>query len=473
MVAQNLFFHDFLNDESVPYGISCSALSYREGDHANPWRWALGRAFELELVVAGPDLELRVELLYPGFEQSVRVFVGEKPLGDIHLSEAKRRVPLRVLLPVGERLRLVPDLPGPSGRDQRELALCFGELKLIHGAMAQGKICAMPFTRKEIKGTGAFVPCCSPWLTQDYFGLEEGENSWNGPQARALRESILDGSYRFCRRELCQTQYFAYDELPALRSPAGEFVLSENNLRALQTGKLEMPEGPSAATITADPRCNLACPSCRTEKIVSLDNQGAARVSAAEMEVSGLSGNLARLRIAGDGEPLFSPFLRGLIQSLGNENFPALKIVELHTNGLFLDEKNLRGLEPGSKRINRVFVSIDAGDEETYKRVRGGAWQRLMRNLEWAAGQRKLGRFESLVLLFVYGRDNYGSMPAFARLANSLGVDAVYFSPVLDWERAGARNYDELAVHLPFHPEHEKFLAVTSPLRAMNGIFFS
>ncbi|MGZ3672619.1 MAG: radical SAM protein, partial [Bdellovibrionota bacterium] len=407
----------------------------------------LGAETRVEIAPHLQPLELRVAVR-AAHNQTINIY-----LGVVEVSPGKIVLPPSTSPTV---LRFRPSLWNQIGeiapQDQRPLGVCFTELKLLHGELAGGRICPMPFTRKEIRGSGPFVPCCSPWLTPEYFSLETGADSWNGPQAQALRESVLNGSYRYCRRDICQTSYFTYDQLPQLSNPEGEFYLSPRNLSATQTGSLLLPEGPSDAVITADTRCNLACPSCRTEKITSLDAEGAARIESAKKELQSIA--LRRLRIAGDGEPLFSPFLREVIQGL--DQYPELKIVELHTNGILLDEDCLRKLGPGSGKINRLFVSIDAATPETYKQVRGGDWDRLLKNLRWAGG---LG-LESFVLMFVYRRANFREMPLFVKLAKEVGADSACFSPFMPWERAGGLSYQDEAVHLPGHPDHEEFLAL-------------
>ena len=142
------------------------------------------------------------------------------------------------------------------------------------------------------------------------------------------------------------------------------------------------------------------------------------------------------------------------------------------SNGIFLEESVLSELRPGSDRINRVHVSVDAGDAETYALVRGGDWRRLERNLRWTSGERKRGRFESFVLLFVYRRENFRSMPAFARLGAELGADAVHFSPVQSWERAHL-DYERTAVHLATHPEHSEFAEIREKVIRCEGVTLS
>jgi hypothetical protein len=66
----------------------------------------------------------------------------------------------------------------------------------------QGKICATPFTRIDVL-EGASHLCCSSWLNTSVGDLStaaDWQEVWNSETAQAIRESIHDGSYRYCNR---------------------------------------------------------------------------------------------------------------------------------------------------------------------------------------------------------------------------------------------------------------------------------
>lgn len=456
-------------------------FSAPEGDGSAHWRWSLGKesSFSLPAHPKGYELRWRAKVPTLGSPRQLEIWWNGKKSGQFTVApnmafEGKLSLPPNTDCEVAFHSRECNSEDSPFvPEDERPLSLCFTQLDAFVGNFSQAKICPMPFSRMEVHGTESFVPCCSPWLTEEYHKLASGSDAWNGPQAQALRASVLDGDYRFCRRDLCQTKYPAWDELENFAVEQEEFHLSPATLAAMKEGNTILADGPSAMTLLSDPRCNLACPSCRPEKITSLSAEGEKKIAASAAQIAKISAGLNRMRLAGDGEALFSPFLRNLIKGLSPSTHPKLKIVELHSNGILLTEENLRELSPGSEFINRLLISVDAGTEDTYRKVRGGNWERLWNNLRWAGAERKKGRFEKFVLLFVYRRENFRSMLEFIRLAKSVAADEVYFAPLLPWERMAIGNYEEEAVHLPHHELHEEFLAVKGQIAQERDIFIS
>lgn len=248
-------------------------------------------------------------------------------------------------------------------------------------------------------------------------------------------------------------------ELAARQANPGELPISPTNLHALLAGVTELPEGPAALTVMGDPRCNLACGSCRPAPILheTPEITEAAQRTARLLAVHGK--NLRILKIAGDGEAFFSPFLRKTLASLRKVDFPKLEKVDILTNGLLFDQQALADLQPGAEFIRSLNVSLDAGDAGTYAKIRGGSWERLVANLNWMAAERARGRFDFLGLTYVLQAGNFRSLPAFLELARELAVDEVYISQLYPWERMRI-SFAAEAVHLPGHPLHAEFAQI-------------
>jgi radical SAM protein with 4Fe4S-binding SPASM domain len=60
--------------------------------------------------------------------------------------------------------------------------------------------CPNPFERFEIKVDGDVYCCCEGWLPKRLGNVFEQDlrEIWLGEAARAIRESVLDDSFRFC-----------------------------------------------------------------------------------------------------------------------------------------------------------------------------------------------------------------------------------------------------------------------------------
>lgn len=300
-----------------------------------------------------------------------------------------------------------------------------------------------------------FIPCCNDWLTDEFRKIPVGADPWNGPAAQELRRRLLKDDYSLCHIDRCKVKPVAIENL--VRSFEVEAPVSLKNRDAIADGKSEMPDGPTSLGIAQDSRCNLSCPSCRPHAITKLDVQSATATKDADVILERARPTIEILKLAGDGEVFFSLWMRGILQSINANDWPRLRLIQLLTNGTLFDEKADRELSPGTQFIRRVSVSVDAGDEETYARVRGGDWNRLMRNLEWMSGARQSGRFEYLQLNFTLRAENLASAKAFVELGRRLKVDNVKFTNFENWERSPLKWEDE-AVHRTTHPRHQEYL---------------
>ena len=215
----------------------------------------------------------------------------------------------------------------------------------------------------------------------------------------------------------------------------------------------EMPNGPTFLNINADIRCNLACPSCRKEKVVKVDSEQTSRLVEIENFINLHKGTLRRLQIS-NGEVFFSPWLRALVKKLNPIDFPKLTYVNVITNGLLFDAQTYQQLLPGIEYVKSVSVSMDAGDQETFQAVRGGDWDRLLCNLDWMADLRKQEKIKYLQCNFTVQKNNYQSIPAFLKIARSFAVDSIKFTALFDWDNM-AIDYQNHAVHLSSHPENK------------------
>lgn len=320
------------------------------------------------------------------------------------------------------------------------------------------QICSFPFTRMEL-GQKTYVPCCGAWLTEEYHKIPQGVDFWNGKPARKLRESLLDGSYKYCRKEVCGAA-MTDPEKPA----APHHLLTETMRQNILDEKIKLVEGPTSLSINVDPRCNLACASCRKGHVNTLTLKERAAMVHTRWMLRRHRKSLQDIKLSGNGEVFFSPWLKDLLKSLNKEKYPNLKSVFLLSNGLLFDQKMLDRLRPGSEFINKVSISVDAGTEEMYKRVRGGSWKKLLRNLQWMSEQRQKGRFSYINTTFTVRKENYQTLPEYVQLGLDLGLDRIKLLPLFDWHTMGISHKEE-AIHEPWHPEHHKFLEVWEKIK--------
>jgi hypothetical protein len=128
------------------------------------------------------------------------------------------------------------------------------------------KFCHLPFTHFSTGFKGETFPCvCPAWLPYSIGNVLEAESAdaiWNSDGAKEIRRSVLDGDYSYCSRTLCS--FIAAQQLPTKDS------ITDPVLRSyIETHATHIEEPPDFVELNHDPTCNLACPSCRTEIIVS------------------------------------------------------------------------------------------------------------------------------------------------------------------------------------------------------------
>src|SRR5262249_12815082 len=159
-----------------------------------------------------------------------------------------------------------------------------------------------------------------------------------------------------------------------------------------------------------DYSCNLACPSCRTKKIVAKPEKRAQLLQTANEAILPLLKNAGSVNITGSGDPFASHYFRYLLKKTADPEYTHLR-VHLQTNGVLLDEKAWTDLRLEG-RVDYILISLDASSESTYRIVRkGGDFQRLLQNLRFVAALRHENRIKHLRLDFVVQSRNFRDIP--------------------------------------------------------------
>ena len=365
------------------------------------------------------------------------------------------------------RSRLVPVLASqnhldrgdrPAARRAAEWALSLNQndlyaQRLYRRALGQpepdlaGRFCANPFDKLETHPKGKVYFCCPAWLPIPIgnLGTESADEIWNSETARDIRRSILDGSYRYCSRMHCP-------KITAGSLPKTVAVTNGEHRHMIASGQTRLARGPKRMVLNHDRSCNLSCPSCRTRLIVARKAEQAAMDGMADRVLGPLIANARKVHITAGGDAFGSAHYRHVLRSLSRARPPDLK-VDLQTNGLLMasswDELELDGL------VDALYVSIDAAQASTYKVVRrGGDFERLLDNLDFAARKRRDGRINYVRLDFVVQTLNFREMPAAVDLVERFGFDGLKFQMIRSWNTYGP---DEFAWHNIGSPEHPQF----------------
>lgn len=317
------------------------------------------------------------------------------------------------------------------------------------------KICPYPFSRHSL-GNPKFIPCCTSWFKSDYFKLDHSGNPWDSPAANELRQSILDGNFKYCNRDICHmplTDITHVDEVDDGESYIGPDVIQKiKNDEPLD--KIPM----TSIEIAIDNRCNLACKSCRKELITTPHKDAESNIFGLHILLRKYLPELRRISFAGYTEFFFTRWSRDLVKNLNKNNAPKLRGVSLLTNATLLDKKMYESMGEGFKNIKTINVSLDAGNGDTYKVLRGGNWERLVKNLEFISELRKNNEINSFIINMTIQINNLDSVDEFVALGERLGVDGIFISQLLNWSQVMALNFVEHAVHLPNHLDHHKYI---------------
>jgi len=340
-----------------------------------------------------------------------------------------------------------------------------------------GRFCPVPFERFDVLPNGGTHICCAAFMPVNVGNLffQDWHDVWNSKTAQAVRESIHDGSYRFCDKLKCPKFENGLVDIATLEEtqetnapvispavsdsdePADHFLTpTEMKEYAVNRSRL-LSEGPRMVNLSFDRSCNLACPSCRQDFNVAKAEERDRMLALAENRVLPMLEQAKIVVITGSGDPFASKAFRHIMRSLTPERFPNLQL-KIMTNAVLFTPAEWEKISHLHGRIHSVVVSIDAAEPETYSVLRrGGDWNRLMENLMFLGGLHREGAFSQFGLAFVVQAENWREMPDFVNLGKRVGASVVRFSPIENWGTYAAPDYAQQAVQFESHSEHEAF----------------
>jgi pyruvate-formate lyase-activating enzyme len=334
--------------------------------------------------------------------------------------------------------------------------------------------CAQPFTRFEVLGGGGergdVFFCCQNWITKSIGNMVEKpvEEVWNSKAARDIRRSILDGSFKYCRADLCP--YLQRVDGPVQRV---EDVTDARLLDIIRKELTIVPFGPSDVICCFDQSCNLSCPTCRTHLIMETAH-GEAILNIQKRLENEVMAEARLLYITGSGDPFGSPYFRHWLQTMKRSSMPKLERIDLHTNGLLWTKRIWESIPDETRTLIRsATISIDAATHETYAvNRRGGDFDTLLERLAFIGDLRKRGQLDYLEIHMTVQANNYREMLEFVALGRRHHCDRVAFHQMLDWGTFSPEEYSARAIQRPHHPEYAAFLAVLTDTRLDDPIVY-
>ncbi|MFH1746826.1 MAG: radical SAM protein [Planctomycetota bacterium] len=231
---------------------------------------------------------------------------------------------------------------------------------------------------------------------------------------KSLRQENLDSLQRFIKRR--------WDELPWVRE-----------YRRLRY----MPRFLNVQFVAG--RCNLNCRMCigargreavRELKFVSTSQFQCMLANAPT--ANGITFS------SGDSDPLLHPEIEQ-IAAIAREYQVTL---DMFTNGQALTPRICRALVD-SGAMQMINFSIDAATPETYRKVRGGNFERLIGKIEMLQDMKRRGGHQRpwISTSFVAMADTIHELPDYVLLANRLGSGRVYVEDLIGWYDDPCGNY--------------------------------
>jgi hypothetical protein len=314
-------------------------------------------------------------------------------------------------------------------------------------------VCPMPFQRFDIGPDGQVMVCCGHWLPTHIgnFMTQPLQDVLNSPTAKAIRQSVTDGSYKYCNHLECGTM--AQDALPRrdeLRDP--------RTRNAVATQNYEL-DGVDQIMFAFDQTCNLSCPSCRTHVITEKISQTTEKARAVEQNLLPLLPSLRTLHINPAGELFGSKPSRRLLELIDDERCPDLKL-EIISNGTLFSREEWNKFPGIHNKVRSVRISIDAACKETFEKLRRlGKYDVFLKNMHFLCELRISGTLPQLKFSFTYQLDNFREMKAFVDFCDTMHADFAIFERLQNIVFT-EEEFRRKAVHFPDHPLYCEFIEV-------------
>lgn len=343
--------------------------------------------------------------------------------------------------------------------------------------MKKKRFCLIPFSTLYINQDN-LAPCCLGFLKEPMF-LQDNvsplnanlKEAWNCDQMVDLRQSIIDGNYKYCSEENCPS-LSNYHSLPTLEGIEKLTLIEKKNIiNSIKnnTPKLDYP--PEKLMLNYDESCNLACPSCRNDFIINKSNE----LKQVHLNINQQLDFTHGVYMSGLGDPLVSVGHRKWLTEFRAKNHPTIESIYLHTNGQLFDEKFWNSLHKDCQsRIKSIEISIDAATKATYSIVRkGGDFNRLVENLEFIKKLREQEGLEIYVsLIFIVSSENYHEILDIIKLNDHFKFNLLTFYAIKNWQHIPADTFDKLNICSRNHPDFNKLVEIVKNKR-FHPFFFN
>lgn len=314
-------------------------------------------------------------------------------------------------------------------------------------------ICKIPFNQIQMFDNQNYL-CCPSWLTEPIGDDGNVTEVFYSDKAKDIRDSILDGSYKYCSETTC----------PNLSGLKKNIVPEDFVYKTTEsTEQIKNNTFPRNLNFNFDKSCNFKCPTCRKDFINYLGNDREVVDNKLKQVDEELCEHVERIYMSGSADPFFSNSFRKFLINLNPKKYPKLKNIHLHTNGSLWTPELWDRMKSIHKYVNTCEISIDAGTKDTYEKIvrLGGDWEVLQKNLSFIT---KIKTIKHYSFSFVVQDGNYTEMFEFYNMIEShmsKRNDATwgcFYGALVNWDTFTSDEFNVKDVCNPKHPEHEKLV---------------
>lgn len=193
-------------------------------------------------------------------------------------------------------------------------------------------------------------------------------------------------------------------------------ALSYSYLKSSITGSTYIEGVPVALGVELTNNCNLNCPECASGSGMISRSRGFMNQVLFKRVMDEIGGYLLNVNLFFQGEPMLHPQFFNFIESCVSGR------IVVSTNGHFLTEDNARRIV--SSKLNRLIISIDGTDQETYSvyRVNGDLSTVLTGLSSLVTAKERYSSSIRIDLQFLVNRFNEHQIPLVKKLAEDMHV---------------------------------------------------
>lgn len=312
----------------------------------------------------------------------------------------------------------------------------------------RNKSCLEPFGSVSIDPNGDIRMCgCSAWMPTVVGNIFKSslDHILDSPLAIDIRNSIRDGSYKYCNEKTCGM--IVNDLLPTV----DQFLLGPAESRSAQLKLFFDESSPKISNtffIAGDLTCNLSCPSCRTTVINNSDhtdeqNKNLINIFTKNLESKNLEDGVD-IRLSTSGEVLASPLLLGFLESFDIKKYPKTRF-HLQSNGLLFKTRWHR-IEHLKNNISSITITADSNTKSVYEKLRrGGKFEQLVDNLAFIQKLKTEIDFD-FSIRSVLQVNNIEQVESFYQWSKNFGANFVEYVRIANWGTYSPEEFDLIDV---------------------------